>query len=38
MVDQLEQYVIRDSIVAYDYIETKSWILNRKHFSTFDSF
>lgn len=32
---QLEQFVIRDSIVAYDYIETKSWILNRKHFSTF---
>ena len=33
--NQLEQFVIRDSIVAYDYIETKSWILNRKHFSTF---
>ena len=27
--------MIRDSIIAYDYIETKSLILNRKHFSTF---
>ena len=33
---QLEQFVIRDSILAYDYIETKSLILNRKHFSTFE--
>ena len=33
--DQLGQYVIRDSVEAYDYVETKSWILNRKHFSTF---
>ena len=33
---QLEQFVIRDSILVYDYVETKSLILNRKHFSTFE--
>ena len=33
---QLEQFVIRDSIVANDYLETKSSIMNRKHFSTFE--
>ena len=32
---QLEQFVLRDSIVVDDYVETKSWMLNRKHFSTF---
>jgi len=31
---QLEQFVLKDSIVVGDYVDTKSWMLNRKHFST----
>ena len=31
---QLEQFVLRDSIRVGKYVETKSRILNRKHFST----
>ena len=33
--NQLKQFVLRDSIVVGDYVDTKSWMLNRKHFSTF---
>ena len=32
---QLENSVWRDSIIVDDYYDTKSWILNRKHFSSF---
>ena len=28
---QLEQFVLKDSIVVGDYVDTKSWMLNRKH-------
>ena len=32
---QIENSVWRDSIIVDDYYDTKSWILNRKHFSSF---
>ena len=33
---QISQSVWRDSIVVADYLSTKSWTLNRKHFSSFN--
>ncbi|MBI87114.1 MAG: hypothetical protein CMG63_03430 [Candidatus Marinimicrobia bacterium] len=33
---QISQSVWRDSIVVVDYLNTKSWTLNRKHFSSFN--
>ena len=32
---QIMNSVWRDSIIVDEYVDTKSWILNRKHFSTF---
>ena len=32
---QIENSVWRDSIIVDNYLDTKSWILNRKHFSSF---
>ena len=32
---QIENSVWRDSIIVDEYFDTKSWILNRKHFSSF---
>ncbi len=34
---QIENSVWRDSIIVDDYYDTKSWVLNRKHFFIFSS-